>query len=267
MKKVLRVCMALVFMNQWCNSFVYHCPPPRSLFHNAVHFFSDIVSDAIHINMNVFSLDTIKIITGITPFYLATRMIDEKAQSCFYDPYHHRNIHQLPHACHTVAKYGVGLPMVLLSSLAIFGWDQDIRITARMFAIGLPFVQSGKDVIKKLRLNACLRPWHQDFDCHHRSSGGFPSGHIANVSYAATLFGLRYGPRWAVPLSLFGAFVFADFFNCNRHYLSQLVAGVGLGVIFAVAANKRIEEVLDSPWRIGFACDDTYTGIQVSYSY
>lgn len=215
-------------------------------------FLGEILFDAGSLVKNVFSVSTAQILTGFTPVYILTRMHDEKLQTNFYDASCHKNINQFPKHCHSIAKYGVGVPMVALSSLAIFANDEDLRLTGRMFAIGLPFVHWGKDVLKQLRFKACLRPWHENFNRHHRSSGGFPSGHMANVVFMATLFGIRQGPAWGIPLGLFAGFVFADFINCNRHYLSQLIAGAGLGVIFAVAASKVVDKKLSE--RCSFSC-------------
>ena len=145
--------------------------------------------------------------------------------------------------------------MVILSSLMLWAPNEDLRQTARMFAIGIPFVHSGKNILKKLRIKACLRPWHEDFSHKKRSAGGFPSGHMANVTFAATLFGIRHGIKWAAPLSLLAAFVFADFVNCNRHYVSQIIAGAGLGVIYAFAANAVIERKLSDRYSCGIGVD------------
>ncbi len=217
----------------------------------------EIFCDAGLLLKNLFSVDSAKVITGFVPFYLLSRMHDEKLQVHFYDSSCHKNINQFPKHCHSIAHYGIGVPMVVLSSLAIFANDEDLRLTGRMFAIGLPFVHSGKDIIKKLRFKSCLRPWHENFNRHHRSSGGLPSGHMANVMFMASLFGMRHGPAWGVPLGLFAGFVFADFVNCNRHYLSQLVAGAGLGLIFAVAASKVVDKKLSD--RCAFSCGvDSY---------
>jgi hypothetical protein len=218
----------------------------KRLIHRAARFFGEIIVDAVMLNVNLFSVDSAKIITGFSPVYLGSRMIDENVQQHFYDGEHHKNIYQLPTKCHAIAHYGIGVPMVFLSSLAFWGWNEDLRMTARLFAIGLPFVQSGKDIIKKLRFKSCLRPWHENFGRDKRSSGGFPSGHMANVVYMTALFGMRHGPAWGIPLGLFSTFVFVDFLNCNRHYLSQLFAGAGLGLIFAYAANKVIEQKLEA---------------------
>jgi hypothetical protein len=210
--------------------------------HKGGVFLGEVVMDALLLHRYLFSVDTAKILTGFTPFYLISRSIDDDIQSRFYDEKYHKNINQFHQKCHQVARFGVGVPMGVFSSLAIIAPDKDIRMTARMFAIGLPFVHSGKDIIKSIDAKACLRPWHEDFSKEKRSSGGFPSGHMANITYAATLFGLRHGIKWAAPLSLFAVFVAADFINCNRHYLSQIIAGAGLGVLYAVAATKVIEK-------------------------
>jgi hypothetical protein len=234
----------------------------RDFLYKTIHFAGEIVVDAVFLCVNLFSVDSAKIITAFTPFYLITRRTDESIQNHFYDPTCHKNCHQLPKACYNIARHGIAVPMVGLSSLAIFSSDPDLALTARMLAIGLPLVQSGKDVIKTLEFKCCLRPWHQDFSKERRSTGGFPSGHIANVSYMASLFGIRHGPAWAVPLTAFGLFVAANFLVCNRHYLSQLVAGAGLGLIFAVAASKVVDTKLER-WSL----ESVYNGFKIGYSF
>jgi len=236
--------------------------------HKAARFFGEIIVDAVMLHVKLISMRSVHIITGFTPFYLASRMADERIQANFYDKSTHKNIYQLPQKCHDIAHYGIGVPMVFLSSLAVWGWNEDLRTTARIFAIGLPFVHSGKDIIKKLRFKSCLRPWNERFNKKHRSSGGFPSGHMANVVYMTTLFGMRHGPAWGIPLGLFASFVFADFLNCNRHYLSQLVAGGCLGMLFAYAANTVISQKLEARWSvecITTPCDTT--AFKVAYRF
>jgi hypothetical protein len=223
--------------------------------HQVGYFIGEIIMDALLLQRYVFSVTTAQVLTGFTPFYIAARSIDEDAQSRFYDPQCHKNTNQLPQSCHMVAKHGVGVPMVLLSSLALFAQDEDLRMTARLFAIGLPFVHFGKNIIKSIDTKACLRPWHEDFSCAKRSSGGFPSGHMANITFAATLFGVRHGLKWGIPLGLFATFVFVDFVNCNRHYISQIIAGAGLGVIYALAANKVVERRLSEKFCICLDAD------------
>lgn len=234
----------------------------KSIGQKMVYYFGELIVDAVRLNLNLFSVDSAKIITSFTPFFLSARWIDERVQNNFYDPDCHKNINQFPDNCHKAAQHGVAVPMVGLSGLALYGWTEDLRQTGRMIAIGLPFVHSGKDVIKKLRFKCCLRPWHEDFSSDERSSGGFPSGHMANVSYMTTLMWMRHGPKWGIPLSLFSTLVFADFLNCNRHYLSQMVAGVGLGVLFAFAANKVIKHKLSE--RVSLCCGTDDYGAPVA---
>lgn len=217
---------------------------PEKKIHQAFHFCGDVIMDVLRIHKNLFSVTTAQIFTAFTPIYIVSRSIDEDLQSRFYDPGNHKNTCQFPKACHQIARFGVGIPMAFLSSLMFFAPSHEMRVTARVFALGWPFVHFTKDVIKSIDTKGCLRPWHEDFSCTKRSTGGFPSGHMANMTYTATLWGLRYGPKWGIPLSLGAAFVFADFINCNRHYLSQLIAGAGLGVIYAFAVNKVIEKKL-----------------------
>lgn len=216
----------------------------KTVMHAFGYFVGEIIMDILSINRNLFSIDTAKILTAFTPVYLVARRLDEDVQSRFYDPATHTNINQFHQKCHKVAKAGIGIPMVALSSLAFFGWNEDLRMTGRIFALGLPFVHWTKDLIKTLEAKPCLRPWHQDFDRYKRSPGGFPSGHMANITYATSLFAMRHGLAWGIPLGFFTAFVFADFINCNRHYLSQMLAGAAFGLTYAIAANKVIERKL-----------------------
>ncbi len=247
-------------MKQWLLFFlsVLVCMPMLAIVHqdasvpNKVgNFLRDAVKDAIRLHVYLFSVDSAKVVAGVTPFYISTRFLDEKFQSNFYDPCCHKNICQLPGAAHTAAKCCVAIPMIILSTAYLWGPTEDIRYTGWMTAVALPFVQSGKDLIKKARTKACLRPWNEQFSRFERSSGGFPSGHMANVAFLSTLWGMRHGPKWAVPVALLGAFVAVDFVNCNRHYISQLVAGVGLGVIYGFAASKVVDNKLEERWEIG----------------
>lgn len=236
------------------------------LFHKGARWLGEIGIDALRLHRYLFTTTSVKILTGMAPFYLTARMFDEDFQCRFYDNQQHKNVNQLPKACHEIAKNGVAVPMVFLSGLALYGWNEDLRMTGRIFAIGLPFVHSGKDIIKNLRTKSCLRPWHEEFCNKQRSSGGFPSGHMANVVYMASLFGMRHGLKWGVPLGLFAGFVFADFVNCNRHYLSQLIAGAGLGLLYGFAANTLIDKKLSERWSVQL-CNNHLGGPSVKLGY
>lgn len=242
--------------------------PDATIPNKVGNFCRDVVVDAIRLHVNLFSIDSAKVITGITPFYIGTRFIDEKIQCNFYDPVNHKNICQFPNSAHTAAKCSVAIPMVILSTAYLWGPTEDIRYTGWMTAVALPFVQSGKDIIKKMRTKACLRPWNEHFSKDERSSGGFPSGHMANVAFLSTLWGVRHGPKWAIPIALVGVVVGADFVNCNRHYVSQLVAGIGFGMIYGFAASKVVDVKLQERWSLNIA--STVQGdpcLQVAYMF
>lgn len=204
-----------------------------------------IVEDVVCVNLNVLSFDTFKIVVSIFPFVLVARMVDGRLQNCFYDRAHHKNINQLRDACRQFSEHSIVYPVFLASALSLGARDEDLKATGRMFLKGLPSVLLVSDFIKKFDVElvgrGCLRPWNEHFSYKKRSRGGFPSGHLTSTAYAATLFGVRYGAKWAVPLGAITAAVGISFLNCNRHYLSQIFAGIALGAIYGVAASKQVD--------------------------
>jgi membrane-associated phospholipid phosphatase len=207
---------------------------------------ADLVIDAVALNVGLIDWDSLKIISSIFPFFVASRMIDSRLQNCFYQRCNHRNVNQLPRWCHEAIRYGIGLPIGFLGLQGLLARDPNLHETGRIFLIGMPFVIFGKELIKKIRCDACLRPWNQYFSRTARAFGGFPSGHMAEASYMALLYGLRFGPVYGIPLTILSVLLGIIFLNCNRHYLSQLVAGVGLGAVYAVSAYKLIDKRLDN---------------------
>ena len=102
----------------------------------------------------------------------------------------------------------------------------------------------------------------------HEYVEGSPSTHAADFTFVTTLYGLQFGPRAAMPLALVGGLVIFSFIDDNRHYLSQLVAGGGLGVMFALAANKVVNKNLTQNVQINF--DVTERGapaLALSYAF
>lgn len=205
------------------------------------------VKDVVRLHRYIFDWDTFKIIATTFPAYMLARMFDEDVQRGFYHGHCtkrcHKNINQAPRWCAELSEYSLAMPIVVMFG-SLFVGSEELRTTSWVFLLGVPFVIFGKDVFKKLRFDAAQRPWSENFDSHERSYGGFPSGHIAEISYVTALYGLRFGVRAAGPLAVAGTFVGISFLNCNRHYLSQLIAGVGIGTLFAFAANKVVERKL-----------------------
>jgi len=114
----------------------------------------------------------------------------------------------------------------------------------------------GKKLIKKFKFDACLRPWNGKFDKNERSYGGLPSGHVAEATYTAVLYGMRFGYQLAVPLGAVTAFVGVTFLACNRHYFSQLIAGVGFGAMYALAANKVVDSRLQKDLSLAMSVNE-----------
>lgn len=204
-----------------------------------------IAETVLLLHGNLFSLSTFKTIAVTFPFYGVTRGFDEKIQQCFFDQHSRKNRNNPPGWCSQLARFSITPPIVYLGLQAVLSHNEEMRAAAQTFLIGLPFVLLTKDLIKQLEFKSNLRPFHETLSPHKRCSGGFPSGHMAEAVYTATLFGMRFGRRYAIPLSLIAGFLGTVFVACNRHYTSQVIAGAAFGAMYAVAANKVIDWRLD----------------------
>jgi hypothetical protein len=134
-------------------------------------FITTLGRDALVLNKNLFTWNTFKVISGIFPVFVGARMIDEKLQRCFYNRELHKNVNQMPLWCHEVAKASIGLPIVMLGVDAFFNRNDDRRWTGQILLIGMPFVIWTKTLIKKIKFEACLRPWNEQFSCEQRAFG------------------------------------------------------------------------------------------------
>lgn len=211
-------------------------------------FVANAVKDVVCLHGAIFNWDTLKIVSTIFPLYTLVRMFDDDIQKAFYHGHClnecHKDLHQAPEWCARLAQYGIAIPVVVMFGSLFVGKTEDFRTTSWMFLLGMPFVVFGKDVFKKIRFDAARRPWCGKFSSEERALGGFPSGHMAESTYLTALYGMRFGVRAAGPLAVVSTFLGVTFLNCNRHYASQLIAGAGIGTIFALAANKVIEKKL-----------------------
>lgn len=211
----------------------------------AAKIFGEYFYDIFDLHLQMLHWDSFKVVITFFPFYIAARMIDEKLHHCFYMRSHHKNVNQLPGWTERFAELSLGVPIVFFGLNAFCARDNEFREACRVFLVGMPFVVFGKKLIKQIRFHAGLRPWNEHFNCHKRALGGFPSGHLAEATYMAVLFGMRFGPRCAIPLSLLALGIGITFLNCNRHYVSQMIAGAGFGTLYALAADKLITKKLN----------------------
>ncbi|MEX2438002.1 MAG: hypothetical protein WD449_01990 [Candidatus Babeliales bacterium] len=203
----------------------------------------DFFVDIITINKNLFSKRPILAFAAFMPAYIGVRHADQFMHKRFYDHHTHKDIHQLPSTlCKVFGDEGVAVPIVLLSSLAVFSRDERLRQTSNMFAKGVVAIQITKKIIKEFSKTDCnIRPLCGKFE-KKQVYGGFPSGHMAVSTFMALMYGIRHGKAWGVPL---GAYAIANFgvaLNCNRHFASQLVMGAALGATYAFASLKTLKE-------------------------
>lgn len=227
------------------------------------NFLGGLWCDFVDLNKYaLFSFNSFKVVATTFPFYVLTHMFDEDVQKYFHRNCCHKDINQAPEWCRKLSQYGLGVPITILGFMALFGKNEEFRTTGRIFLLGMPLVVWGKDIIKKFNFDANRRPWCDRFSCKERALGGFPSGHMAEITYMTVLYGMRYGFKAAVPIGLFGSFLGATFLNCNRHYISQLVAGAGLGTLFALAADKVIDKRLEKKYksRLSYGYDTDMCG-------
>jgi len=76
---------------------------------------------------------------------------------------------------------------------------------------------------------------------------------MLEMTYATMLFGLTMGPGFGIPLGASTLFIATAFVKSNRHYISQLVAGMAVGTIFGVAgywAVTRPEDQRPLSWSV-----------------
>lgn len=231
----------------------------------------DYIAEGFHVmgdfNKNLFSWDTLKVAFAFTPFYVGTRYIDNELHSCFYCSRHHKNVRQLPRCCYHIANNGITAVSVALAGLSILPIRRDIKDTAIVFGLTLPFVWVWKKLLKEIKTDAHVRPKNQHFSQYKCYYGGCPSGHMLTATYTAAYWGMQLGPWWGVPLGAFAVGIFADLLNSNRHYASQMVAGAGLGFIGAVAASKAADIFKQRDVQCSLVSDAGVTGLRLAWNF
>lgn len=123
--------------------------------------------------------------------------------------------------------WGIGLVLVWLIGDA--GWKY--RSAAIFLAIGLlaVVVQTLKWTFRRQRPPGEWGAIYRTADPH-----SFPSGHAARALMLA-VFGLALGPAWfALVLVIWGPLVAVARVVMGVHYVSDIVAGAGLGALFGL---------------------------------
>lgn len=231
----------------------------------------EAVIDVAAMFRNFIDWDSFKTVVATFPFFAAGQMIDEPIQECFFNKKWRINTHQLPGIFNATADRAIMDSIAALSaSFFLFSHNQRLRQTSKMFLLGLPFIVLTTNIIKRsCKYDICYRPLDEKF-CKNgkKSYGGFPSTHAAQITYATVLFGCQFGVKAAVPLTIAGLFIAVPFVNGNRHYVSQLVAGAGLGTLFGLAANKVIRGKCNDDVAINIGVDRGYMpSLKLSYKF
>ena len=226
-----------------------------------------------------FSLDSMMVLTAFTPIYLSARMLDEEVHRGFYDHEYHKNKDYPNKYIEWVTGGSMVVPVILFSGLMQFSSDPRVRLTGGIAFSGVVVTQLMNQVIKYLiatqPLRASMRPLNEDFCPHKRVHNGFPSGHTLGCAYIAVLCGLQLGPKWAIPVGATCAVIAGLTIQCNRHYLSQVVAGAAVGTIFAISSSKIINAKLAGRYswtknvEFGVGIDPKRRGpcLQASYNF
>ena len=244
----------------WCfdDSYQWYDDEPllsiRSVFHDLGYF-----------GKNLFTGDALGIITPFLPFWAASYNWDDRTHRRFYCPQHHRNINQCSDTWIDVSECLVGVTIGTLAACSFAVKCRNLQRTAQLYAITLPLTWAAKSLVKQIHWKGNRRPGHGDFPrgCHW---GGFPSGHMLEMTYATVLFGLSMGPGFAIPLGISTGIIAATFVQTNRHYISQLVAGSAIGTLFGFAAYWSVSRAeYGSPLRI--SCGGNSDGVSLRASY
>lgn len=227
-------------------------------------------NDLYDIGENVFTLDTMKVISGVLPFYLAGRQVEKSLHRKFYDATTHTNKHQPGKFLRKFLDDRImAMPAVAYTLVGCAHKDPFERRTARMFGWGLLWTWASKITLKQIKCAASLRPKNQKFDRYKDYYGGNPSGHTSTSMFAAVYLGLNKGWKWAVPLGMYTGFVGGLSVALNRHFLSQVIAGAGLGAIFGVASHTALEKVKYSQnWELALTGEQNGgVGLMVAYNF
>lgn len=231
-----------------------HKEPRESIFINPIElitpestniYFKHIFWDSGQILKHIFELSSMKVMTATVAFFLATKPADHIVHRQFYvDPLHkNKNTPSNFLQAFTTSDDAIIIPFLFFGSWGWFARDELLRRKSQVFVTGLIWVYFSKLILKEIvKHEVSERPYREEF-CKQRLYGAIPSGHSAMFAYLAAYWGLQNGPTWGVPLTLFTLGVMAMNVATNRHYLSQVFVGAGLGVMFGVASSKTFDGI------------------------
>lgn len=239
--------------------------------HNVNKFLRNMYVDSCDIWKKIVSLDSMKVLTVVTPFYLIGRKADDKVHSKFYDASTHTNKHQPSKFLKTFLYDEVmAAPIIFSYCVGLLSEDPVTRRFSSIFGTGLLWAWTSKVFVKKIfKTDANLRPGSAEFDQHQRTHGGNPSGHTTQATYLATMLWLYKGPKYGVPLSLYATAIAGMSVAINHHYFSQVIAGAGFGALFGIAAYSVFSD-WKLPENLTISLDVNHQaqcGLKIAYNF
>ncbi len=235
--------------------------------HGIMHEIGSLSRDLIQLNINLFSRDSARILTASIPWFVATSFADTSIQSNFYDDTCHKNKNQFHNGFTEFIETSAFISVIGVSSLALFVKDPELRMVSRIFALGAFSGLAVKDIVKLFPFKAGLRPPNERFDCTQKYYTGFPSGHMFQATYLATVLGFHYGPKVLYPLIAFNAAMFSVLVASNRHYVSQVIAGAAFGLMYGAAAHSLIDRRLNEKYGWGLSYDNGFLACKLEVSF
>jgi membrane-associated phospholipid phosphatase len=229
----------------------------------------DFLADFASSNFKLFNKESLLVLSATAPLYAATCAIDAPIHDIFYDSSCHHNTFDIG-CCRNFFAEDVGffLPLVAVAGGLWASHSGDNRFVGRDLMAGMVSIGFAKLAIKECCSgHLCYRPYSGCFE-KKLVFGGFPSGHAAVLTYATTVLALHKGAQWAIPVGIYGGIVMTSLLICNYHYVSQLVAGAGLGALYAVATHKIINERLSERLECEIVANrQGVPQIQLAYSF
>jgi membrane-associated phospholipid phosphatase len=231
-------------------------------------FLRTLLHDLVDINTQFISWDTVKVGLFLVPCYGAGRAADKRVHHNFYFPERHENNSCFYDGAHRFMDQVVVAGLLSLPvGLYLFG-DDDRSMIGRVCAMGIISVWGAKNVFKQWEHDGCLRPRNGNFSRHETYYGGCPSGHVAFATCLTTALTVEYGWGWGFPLSVLSGGLIVSSIDGNRHFVSQIIAGAGLGIAYGIAVHKSICNHQNNPWAWEVGTDDQGgPALNVSYAF
>eukprot|EP01129_Flabellula_baltica_P017632 TRINITY_DN9831_c0_g1_i1.p1 TRINITY_DN9831_c0_g1~~TRINITY_DN9831_c0_g1_i1.p1 ORF type:complete len:317 (-),score=40.76 TRINITY_DN9831_c0_g1_i1:63-968(-) len=191
----------------------------------------------------IFVMVSEKTFFALFPFaiiFLVVRYADHFVHNIFYDDKRHVNTTESPRLVTDIGKKGVKFINILAILITVFMY-QDFKIPVFLIE-GTVYVSCVKRFIKrnidKLKLDISLRPPNEDYDHEKKFYGGLPSGHMAQSAFCMFVCAHNSSSSQIPLIYIFQNVICAAYLvMSNRHFSSQLVAGVALGYIFSLAST------------------------------